>query len=466
MRWLSLTSDPKIIEHMANRFKGFGWTKEDFIESYTELRRTGLYNVEGEVAWRDDITPPKLYKSSFGKFLDAGTIFFKETERMLRIQAWNLAYKEWKKANPYVRITDRERNRILNRAKNLSVNMTRDSNAPWQRGILSVPTQFFAYQVRLMEQMLGKRLTKQEKFQALTAYSLMYGVPTAAGAITAFWPYNESIRTEAMKRGWNVDDPKFELFMDGLLSTSFKALFGEDLNYSERMGPGGLTILRELSTGNKGLADLILGASGTILEDFATSLDPTLKLIKNIWNTTPDTEYPFMWEDVFNETKVISTVNNTARAVYAFNFGRYLTNYEIYIDDITPLSAILMGITGLSPQEISDTFLLIPANRDREQTKKDAQRFITKYVRRGVEALYQQNNEEAERYFRAARIHLIGAGFRPDEYSASLMQALNNQQSLVDKIRKEFFIDNAPYSQIDQRREEYMRQLQQEATQQ
>jgi hypothetical protein len=129
-----------------------GWKKADFLESYQEFRKTGLYNVEGEVAVRDDYFDPKLFNGVAGKFLDKGTFFFREGERLTRMTAWNAAYREWKKANPGKAIDSQARNEILSRQNLLSVNMTRSSASWWQQGVLSVPTQFFSYQIRLMDQ--------------------------------------------------------------------------------------------------------------------------------------------------------------------------------------------------------------------------------------------------------------------------------------------------------------------------
>jgi hypothetical protein len=54
MRMLSLTRDEKIIDHVADMATKLGWKKEEFLESYNHLRQTGLWNVEGEVAFKDD----------------------------------------------------------------------------------------------------------------------------------------------------------------------------------------------------------------------------------------------------------------------------------------------------------------------------------------------------------------------------------------------------------------------------
>ena len=187
MRYGMLNDSPEIIASLADKAKAFGWSKEEFTEAFREMRRTGIENIGGEVAWRDDIVEPKLFKSSIGSFFDKGTFFFSEGERSSRMTGWNAAYLEWREANPGKTTTSYDRNRILRRQNDLTLNMTRASNSNLQRGVFSSVTQFTTYHNRLLEQFVSPgRLVgpdgKSRKLRAVATYSFLYGVPVGVGA--------------------------------------------------------------------------------------------------------------------------------------------------------------------------------------------------------------------------------------------------------------------------------------------
>lgn len=456
MRRLKMAGHDAIPQHFAKIASKMGWTEEEFIESFNELRKTGLWHVEGEQAFRDDVFEPAVFQGAFRKALDTGLFFFREAERGVRMTAWNVAYREWKRANPGRKIGNRERNAILRRANDLGVNMTRASNASWQQGVFSIPAQFLGYQVRLMEQFLGKRLTTAEKVRAFWMYSALYGVPTAIGAQIGLWPVYETIKGAALEKGMDVDDKKLEIFLDGIPAVALEVLGLGDQNFSERYGPGGLRILKEIARGEKGLVEIAVGASGSILADIIQSADPTFKAIYNVFTDDPNSEYPIMLEDVIDQTRNISTINNFAKAFYAMNTGKYFTQNEIYLEDVNAWDTFFMSMTGTTPQSVTDTFLMIESMQDVEKVQREAKKYIIRYLRRGYQAVADNNHEAAEAAFRAARVHWIGAAFRDDQATDILNEAFNGHTSLVDKVRDDFFLKKAPADQVEERTKRYM----------
>src|SRR6185503_940529 len=108
MTMLRMTENPKVIEHFAGMAENLGiMRRADFLESYAAMKRTGWDLVQGETAWRNDVMDPQLVRSTMGKVLDAGTVFFQNGERLSRLTGWNTAFIEFKKANPGVKIDDR-----------------------------------------------------------------------------------------------------------------------------------------------------------------------------------------------------------------------------------------------------------------------------------------------------------------------------------------------------------------------
>lgn len=391
MQMLALTNDTKVIEAMAERAGRLipGMSKDDFLESYRTLRETGIYNVEGEAAFRNDTTDPKMFSSKLGAFLDKGTMFFKGGERLVRLAAWNAAYSEWKLANPGKVIGSLDRARMVERADLMSVNMTRASNAAWQKGAFSVPTQFFAFQARLAEQMLGKRLTGDEWRRAFLTYSTMYGLPTGVGATFAVWPFYEDVRQAGLEQGMNMDNVVINALHNGIMSSLIEFMTGREYNIAQRLGPGGLSIFKDVYDGDKSTLELIFGASGTITGDMIKAMYPAMDTMASA--IRGDGNYSkLLMSDLNDLAKNVSTYANAERLLMAANTGKYISKNGVYIGDIDTMDGLIGLFTGLSPIKISDTFLKM----DIIKTEKTLKNGLKSDVVREAKKAWQAANDK------------------------------------------------------------------------
>lgn len=449
MRQLRLTEDENIIAHYA-RMSG---RADLFKESYKELKKTGYYNVGGEVAWRDDVFEPQLFKGPIGTFLEKGTFFFDEGERFVRLSAWNAAFYAWREANPGKTIDNLTRNQILQRADLMSVNMTRASNAAWQNGLWSVPTQFLAFQARLAEQLLpgfSSRLTKAEKIRAYLTYSAVYGLPVGAGATFGVYPFYEDIRQSALERGINLDNKLLQVAHEGMLSTLTSVISGKDYNVNERFGPGGTTLFKEVVKGEKPVMELLLGASGSILGDMIASAEPATNALLSLFNK--DVAPPTM-EDFIEVTRNISTINNAAKAWYMYNQGRYFTkNGNVVTDSHTGFDAFMTGILGLTPRDATDTFLMLKSRKEQRQAEQEAEQEVIKWYRK---AIREYNNDDADlgdAYLRRAKAWLISSGISPDKYSSIMSKAVKENETLFNSVREDFWRKAPAGQQLDRQK--------------
>ena len=138
-----------------------GWDAGEFADMMDSYKKSGFATMQGDLAYIDDIKPSRQRfgggrvrrgARATGDFLsNQGTVFYKSGESINRSMAYATAWSEWKARNPGAKLSRRAETDILQRAKNLTTNMTRDSNAAWQRGGLSMATQFMGYQARFME---------------------------------------------------------------------------------------------------------------------------------------------------------------------------------------------------------------------------------------------------------------------------------------------------------------------------
>lgn len=456
MRYLSLTTDEGIVKSFARKAKVFGWSENDFMESFDNMKAAGIWHVEGEVADLNDIFGAQMFRGRGRQFLDKGTMFFQEGERIVRLNAWNTAYKEWKLANPLKAIGNRERNEILRRYDDLAINMTRSSTGAWQQGILSIPAQFSTYQVHLMEQMLGKRLTTAEKTRVLAAYSALYGVPTGIAAGTAFWPWGQDIKQAAMERGIDTNDGVIDVLMNGIMSASFEAITGREYAMSERYGPNGLTIFKEALSGKKGILDALVGPSGQIIGDLIGATDPVARAVTGIF-TGDNSQYPLAPEDFAAFFRNISTVNNAFQMYYAMNAGKFMSKNELFTSEADGMDAIMKGIFGLDSREMSDAYIKIESMAEFKEAQEHAEKEFIKQYRRALENF--QDPEAFKLYMNGAKTWLIAGGFRPDQISRLIQRATNGNTSLIDNIERQW-IKYAPAQDIEMRWQQHQQRNQ------
>lgn len=447
-RWLALTEDENVIRGVAAKF---GLDQGDFLESYAELKKTGFYNVGGETSAKDDFFDPQLIQGPVGKFLEWGTTFFKEGERAARLTAWFAAFSNWRVKNPTKVLTNSDRALILNRADMLMTNQSRASNSTIQHGIGSVPTQFWSYQWRLSELILGKRLTTSERLRLITTQAAMYGIPIGLSAAVAV-PFYDTFRQAALERGINMDDKQIQAFHDGLVSTAISAATGEQYNFSQTYGPGGLSIIKEIANGDKTLVDLVIGASGQVALDNIKALGTGVEYLHSLF-TFDQKDGPTM-ADILDVTKNISSVNSLLQAWSMYNTGRYITkNGNVLIKDATATDAFMQAFFGLQKNEVGDTMRMINSMEQQKEFEEKYRKEVLKYYRQSMHYRADGNDKEADVALKKAQAALVAGGFRPDQFGEIAKRAASQNESLFESMQKKF-VKQAPPSQYQQRLEE------------
>lgn len=431
--------NPKMLKHLDSKASSMGyWKPGQFTESFDALQRSGFWNVGGEYSMVDQFFSPKMINNMPERFLDAGTVFFREGELLTRLAAWNASYLEFRKANPTRKLKDADIKTILNRADLMTVNMSRASNASWQQGILSVPSQFLSYPIRLAEQLLGKRLTTEEKARAFLTYSIMYGVPVAAGAGVGVWPVYESFRTKLLEKGIDYDDSIVKkFFMDGLPSLILEGITGTKYDVGSRFGPGGSPIIRNVMDGK--YVETLLGASGSAMKDALKTVTPFWYYALNAMNPKSDETYPITWSDLSEVLSTVSTGNQIRTMWNGIFANEYVTRNEMQVSSkITAGQGFLMGLTGTKPQEITDMWSQYGSTRNLRDHQNKAEKEAIKYFRLGIEKASEGKDADSIKYFTKAKVHMILGGFRPDQFSGVMTKAMDGYTDAIDKINMDF----------------------------
>lgn len=444
MRAAMVNGTPEVFKSLAQKSLKLGWRQGEFEEAWTAMNRSGWNNIGREAAVWDDITDPSLFRSGRDSILNAGTVFFNEGERAVRMAAWNTSFLEWRRANPLKALDDRNIGLILNRAETLSGNMTRASKASWEQGIFSIPAQFSSYSARILEQFWGKQLTMGEKARMFGGFGLLYGMPLAGAAATGV-PFYEMAKQAAIDNGYVNSDVFANLFYEGGLAAIGSAMTGQDYNVAQRYGPGGFQFIRDWLTGDKSGLEIAIGPSGNAIGDIIKSVVPIFNDLSEVFKEGGSFEPTI--HDLVDATRNITSVNATLKTMVALQTGKYITKNEVYMSDMNSWDAVFSSITGLTPREVTDAMLMKQSMKDLEGTQKEATKNFEKNIKRGLNEQANGNRTAAEAYFRRARSYLIVGGFQPNEYATMLQRAINNQQSVIDRIGTQWWKKSPPTEQ-------------------
>jgi hypothetical protein len=443
MRMALMTENKDVLAGLMNRFgKVTGWQKDDFLEMVESFKQSGYSVVSNDVAYLEDFRPKTMKSGKAGEVWSHHTDFFKEGELTARQMAYAAAWREWRDANPGKALDRFAESRILARAKNLTTNMTRDSNASWQKGWASVATQFMGYQVRFMEQLWdggllnnGRKLTRQEKLRLVTGMSMMYGAPVYVSATTSF-PMREWFRDWMAEQGIPYDDSYLEPMLDGILPSMFEAMTGLDMNWSEAYGPNGMPLFTDILNEDATWYDILGGASGGVMIEGASRIKT---LVGNLM-TPDDQNFPVTAQDLIEPLKIISTVASADKLYEALNTHRYLSRNGTYLTDISGMEALTSAIFGVNPDRVSDAYSQISALKASKDSRMKYQREAEKNFKQAIAAAKRNDFESYKVYKSRAWQQIIAGGLNLSEGNTAYKRAVADEpmdQSVIENFERE-----------------------------
>lgn len=427
-----------------------GWDKKWVKEAWDGIQSTGRLFVEGEHAWKDDLADPKFFQGVFGNVLDKGQVFFREGERIGRMTAWATAYHEWRIANPEAVFDAAARAKVLARSDDMTVNMTRASKATWQQGIFSIPTQFWAWNARNMELMVGRwgnGLSVADRAKLIGVNSLLYGVPlgAVAPAVGGFLNPWEPMREYFLNKGWDVNDKTFDALYSGLTGMAYHLATGEPGNVNERLGLGGSSLVKDMFDDHKSLAKWLFGVSGSRTADALTSAKPFGRAL--YYALSGDSEkFRLTSSDFLDLARNVKIVDTGVKTYMALNTGKYITKNGLYQGDVTPTEAVLNAFTDGLPRRLTDPKAMQDVTKNRQDSIKQGSKELQKNVTAAMVAAVNGDESMHNVYMRRAATLAEAMDLRPDERAslwAKLMDEVNPQAA---KVPYEFWAKNAPPS--------------------
>lgn len=468
--WSRINRNPEVLRSLdeyASKLNIPGlhsWKPGEFREAMETYEKTGFGNVAGEYANLDTALKTDFVGNDIKSILHAGTWFFSQGERSIRDGAWYTAFKEFRVDNPTRTLTKDDLGKILQRADLLTSNMSRASNSILQSGVFSLPSQFLTYQVRLAELFLGNRLgaTTSERMltraRMLAFYGALYGAPSAIG-LTGL-PMQDAIRKEAIQRGYTVGENWLSTaFMEGLPQIALALITGKgDLqagnkyNIGGRYGSPGFTQFNDALRSDHPLWQIVGGAAGTTLFDNLTStLGPVWRVLGSQLNSDNSKKaYPLKLDDLLDAVKSFSTSGTQAvKLITAIETGKWMSKNEGYVGDVSKASATLMALTGISPQQQTDSYLKGNIRTDQEELQKTVGREAIKELRRGYQAQKDHDYNNAQSYFKRADTLMIVSGMPVDRKAAIYAQSMRGQEGMIKDSDWQFASEKVPTSRSD-----------------
>lgn len=318
-------------------------------------------------------------KDAIRQVREAGRFFFNEAEMWNRMTAWHIAWKETAENFPKLeKDTEEFARRLAGRAEDYSFRMSQQSQAWWQKGLLSIPTQFWAYNARMMEAMFGPGFTGAQKRRLVLSQFLLYG--SAGLPVVPFI-------TEKIKASGG-DPSKFGLdtvggALDrGLLDEAMYHVTGADVDFGKRYGTGnwlGDTVSDIFgwgAYGDKSAADLMGGATFAITGQFGKGL---YDLAKYAIAEGGAEDKPLQADALMQVAQNVSSVSSVLKAYMILQYHTYKTTTGTTVGADLPDATALGVALGFQPQSQEDVSIMMSHEKARTKAVTDAAKVLNNF---------------------------------------------------------------------------------------
>jgi hypothetical protein len=445
-----LNSRPGILSalgEIAEKATGGKYKKEWFIDAQRALRDSGYLEIGGSHALGDYLNEPKFYQRKFGKALDASSVLFTQSEKLLSSSAYMTSYLEFRSANPTKVLTSIDYNEILNRANLYAGRMRRNDKARWQSGeVLSSFTQFWSYPARLMEMIWEKghgrkdMLTGAEKLRLLAANSILYGIPIGLGGTAVGGVFNtyDYMKQKFSENGIDTDSGTLAKLFDGVVGTMSKNAVG--VNLSPTFGPIGRDLTQTLEQDN-GWFRFILGPTGGTFLDTIHSAKPAYR---SAWMAVNGELKPSVLAgDLLNIARNVSSINKMTAMYLAYKnkniytkMGQPMTNEIGGEGKLDTWTALVSAITGQVPSEIDHDMWHMKILSNLTEVKQDLAKQAQQDYRLHLQAEAEGNRDLSMFYLRRSSILLGGMPMR--ERLEIIKKSMDGDKALIDTIEKKW----------------------------
>jgi DNA-binding Lrp family transcriptional regulator len=314
-------------------------------------------------------------QAHFGSFVDKqgrareqARVFFYTAETWNRLVSYRIAWGEaWEKG---LRPVDPQFNAtVLRLADDYSFNMTGESAAFWQKGLLSIPTQFWAYNQRMFDAMFGKRFTAKQKARLIGMNLFMAG----SAGVPGLQALSEYLKQQ---HGGSPDPDSIAAMADrGLIDYINYQATGADVIIGERLGTGGWasdvvkSMIGQTEYGNKSFLDLVGGATYSISKSTSKTLWNLGKYFVAEQGVEGGGE--ITKDNLVNLMKEISTFSQANKALIVHQYGMWKSNKGTILASDLPESHAIYAALSFRPAKADEISYLLAWSKNKEENLKE-----------------------------------------------------------------------------------------------
>lgn len=415
----------------------------EFKEFMREAKRSGFMDVGGTHILINDYGPSAAVGAfkRLDSIREASRFWFYEGELWNRMVAWRIAWGETRDAFPQLATNSKEfLAEVAGKSEEFAFSMSDQSAAAWQKGITSIPTQFWAYNARMLEAMFGKTFTTEQKLRLVLGQSMLYG---AAGVPIAPFVLEQINKNRGSAAPVNSVEG---MVSRGLMDQVIYHITGQDLLVSKRYGTGSfitdLPVINEVlhgifgmsGYGEKSIAEVVGGASLNITYQGFETIYDTLSYMAA---ESGSKDMPLTRDALMRLASNISTVSNLHKSWMAFQYGTLMTNKGTTVANDVPTATAFAIALGISPGEADQVTAAMNYKQKQDEAVTEAVKVLTNYRTRMVNepANRTQINEEINVYVRLL----------PEDVRAKALRQTNRvmQPSLLDALTLQVERDRA-----------------------
>lgn len=341
-----------------------------------------------------------------GRVFRAGLIPFNEGERAARLTGITTAILEYQAKFPRQGIkSTHARQWITDREQALTFRMTNANRAFMQQGFGKLPTQWFTYTLRTMENVvIGRDFTAGERARMFAFLFPAFGLTGMGAASATDWV--------AEKIGVEPAGHMYSLIKFGMVDAGVEALTGQELAMAERLAP--ITLIHDVYKnieGAKSPWQVALGPSGDITGGI---LEQTMNLTGSIINGTP----VMMTEDAIRILRQASGLDNIAKAMGIMNNGLYRSRTGTELPFELTTSDAIGQLLGFSPREVTEWY---QEKAWKYNTDIDVRNYTRQMNSMYTEAMQKINGDDPERGYKLLEeinIRITMSGMSPIDQAA------------------------------------------------
>lgn len=430
------------VKRGAHKLMGFD-NPAEFKAYMRASKNSGFLDINGTHGLLNDKGPDAAI-GDIGNKVDTlrqkARVFFNMGEQGVRISAQHVAWKETREKFPELATDSADFvRRWEGRAEEYAFSMSRETQAYWQRGVLSIPTQFWAYQGRMLEALLGNTFTPQQRFRLAMTHTMLYGsagIPFA-GLISdqikkaqGGAPDMES--TEASDILWSTMDR-------GIVDRFFYGVTGADVSFKRYASGNWVTdVISEMmgmsSYGPSSFLDMATGVSGsTVFKFMGDGWNIMEKMMKySVAQGGGDIGEAINKDDWIRLAANISTFNAAHKAWLISQQGTIQTSKgQTIYSDVPSSAAWQVLLLGAEPGKAGDLKAKLAYLKDKKKQVKDATQYFQNSAVRVL-----ADPSKADEYAREAKIY---ADMLPEDIRVEALRGMhkNLDPSLFDGVTKQ-----------------------------